>query len=100
MRRRLQLTIIGAICAVLLAACGSGSSKSTATTAPPAPAPAGDLRTDLNLAMSEYSQLLAKSTNAVLGGRNDNSEAYEDKLNATGADIGGLFANSFGIDAE
>jgi hypothetical protein len=62
--------------------------------------PAANLRTDLNYIFGEHLMLTAKATDAALGGRTDEFNAYADMLNQNGTDIGAYLGTLYGQDAQ
>ena len=61
---------------------------------------AADLRTTLNLLLSEHITLAAKATNAALGGRMDEFTAYGGLLTTNGNDVGDLVGQVYGDSAK
>jgi hypothetical protein len=61
---------------------------------------AADLRTTLNLLLSEHITFASKATAAALGGRMDEFTGYSDLLNDNGNDIADLVGSVYGDSAE
>lgn len=61
---------------------------------------AATLRTDLNYMLGEHLMLTAKATDAALGGRTDQFNAYADLLNQNGTDLGAYLGTVYGAEAE
>ena len=105
------LAVAMALGTVALGAC----TKSNTTTSPPTtPASSGgtspvaevvtdskaaDLRTTVNLKLSEHIVLAIKAVDAALGGRSAEFTAYGDLLNTNGTDIGALIGQVYGAVA-
>lgn len=82
------------------ATAGSGGAGSVGADDAGTALSAADLRTTLNLLLSEHATLAAKATAAALGGRNDELEAYGDLLNQNGNDVGELVGAAYGSSAQ
>jgi hypothetical protein len=61
---------------------------------------AANLRVDLNYLFGEHLILASKATNAALGGRTDEFNAYGGLLNTNGTDIGAAIGSLYGTDAQ
>ncbi|MGK2851236.1 MAG: hypothetical protein ACSLFN_10050 [Candidatus Limnocylindrales bacterium] len=61
---------------------------------------AADLRTALNLKLSEHLIFAAKATGAALGGRADEFAAYGGLLNTNGTDLGDMIGSVYGAEAK
>jgi hypothetical protein len=93
------------LAASLVAGCGSGSetsSSTTVTTAAPAVSATAtaDMRTKLNLLLSDHLVLAAKATGAALGARTDEFNAYGALLAKNGTELGSLIGSVYGADSE
>jgi len=61
---------------------------------------AANLRTDLNYILGEHLMLTAKTTDAALGGRTDEFNAYADLLKQNGMDLGAYLGTLYGQEAQ
>ncbi|MEP7360501.1 MAG: hypothetical protein ABI744_02870 [Chloroflexota bacterium] len=61
---------------------------------------AANLRTDLNYLFGEHLILASKATDAALGARQDEFDAYATLLNTNGTDIGAAIGSIYGADAQ
>ena len=61
---------------------------------------AADLRTNLNLMLSEHLVLASKATGAALGGRTSEYKAYGALLNTNGTELGAAIGSFYGPTAE
>ena len=61
---------------------------------------AADLRTNLNLMLSEHLVLASKATGAALAGRTSEYKAYGALLNTNGTELGAMIGSAYGAPAE
>jgi len=61
---------------------------------------AANLRVNLNYLLGEHLILAAKATDAALGGRTDEFNAYGTLLNTNGTDLGAAIGSIYGTDAQ
>jgi hypothetical protein len=122
---KLRNLVVTAAIGLSLAACGSGAATTAPSTAsqPSAPAmshdmtstspstgasesptmtdsAAADLRAGLNVLLGEHLVLASKATDAALGGRTDEFNAYGALLNTNGTDIGAMIGAAYGDAAK
>ncbi len=108
MKALLRIAAAAVATTFFAAACG-GSPSSSSTSAMPtmsmsqSAAPtskAADLRTTLDLRLGEHLILASKATDAALGGRTDEYQAYAALLNQNGTDLGAMIGAAYGADAQ
>lgn len=104
MRSLTKAVGLAVVAGLFALACG-GSPGSSATPAPKTSSAAtaskaADLRTKLDVLLGEHLILASKATDAALGGRTDEFQAYGALLNQNGTDIGTTIGAAFGTDAQ
>jgi hypothetical protein len=106
MNMRSMMKMVGVVVAAGLLALACGGNAGTGSTPVPRPSMAAtasraaDLRTKLDLLLGEHMILASKATDAALGGRTAEFQAYGGLLNQNGTDIGAMIGTAFGSDAQ